>query len=233
MLRSATPMEAGIDYFIDASPAIDALVRGDLEAFFAQHSLMGPVSLLLRAPFVALVFDGSLDAVYFAGVLPCLAAVAGLVWALRRRMAALGRPAAAITAVSVVAFLNPGVFRSIHWGHPEELLGAALCAGAVLAALRDRTVAAALLLGLAVATKQWAVIAVVPTLLAASHRRVPLALGAGAVAVALMAPTVLAAPAAFVDVHKEVAVAGGPVSPPNVWFPFSEPRPEPGARCAA
>ena len=226
MLRSAAPMDPGIDYFTDASPSIDALVRGDLPAFFAQHSLMGPVSLLLRAPFVGLCFHGSLDAVYFAGVLPCVAAVVACVWALRRRMAALGRPAAAITLVSVVALVNPGVFRSIHWGHPEELLGAALCVGAVLAALRDRTVAAALLLGLAVATKQWAVIAVVPTLLAASRRRLPLLLGAGAIAAAFMAPAVLAAPSAFVDLHKEVAVAGGPVSPPNVWFPFSEPRPE-------
>ena len=224
MLRSAFPMDPGVDYFTDASPAIDSLVRGDLDAFFTQHALMGPFSLLIRAPFVWLVFDSSIEAVYYAGVLPCLAGVVVLVVVLRRRMTALGRPAAAIGLVTVVALLNTGTFRAVHWGHPEELLAGALCAGAVLAALRDRTLAAALLLGLAVATKQWAVIATVPVLLAASRRRIPIALLAGAIAAAFTLPMILFAPDAFVSVHKDAVVAVGNVSPPNVWFPFSSPR---------
>ena len=218
MLRSAFPMEAGTDYFADASAAIDALARGDLHGYFHETPLMGSFSLLLRAPFVWLVYDSSLDAVYFAGVLPCLAAVAGLAYALRRRMTALGRPAAAIALVTVVALLNNGVFRSIHWGHPEELLGGALCAGAVLAGLRDRSLLAGLLLGLAVATKQWAVIAVIPVLLATSQRRIALLLVAGAVGGARTAPSFL--------VTKEAAVAGGPVGPPNIWMAFASPRSE-------
>ena len=136
MLRSAFPMEPGLDYFQTRAPSIDALARGDVQSFLAQGALMGSFSLLLRAPFVALVFEQSLDAVYYAGVLPCFAAVVGLAFVLRRQMGALGRPAAAITLVTVVALLNPGVFRAIHWGHPEELLGGALCAGAVIAAAR-------------------------------------------------------------------------------------------------
>jgi len=225
MLRSAVPMDPGVDYFTDASPAIDALVRGDLHAFFAQHALMGPLSLLLRAPFVALVFHGSIETVYFAGVLPCLAGVVALVIVLRRRMAALGRPAAAIGLVTLVALLNTGTFRSVHWGHPEELLAGALCVGAVLAALSDRTLAAALLLGLAVATKQWAVIATVPVVLAATRHRMLIAVLAGAIAVAFTLPMVLMAPDSFVSVHEDAVLAGGAVSPPNVWFPFSSTRP--------
>jgi hypothetical protein len=232
MLRSAFPMDAGVDYFSDASAAIDALARGDLDDFFHQTPLMGSFSLLLRAPFVKLVFHSSLDAVYFAGVLPCLAAVGGLAYALRRRMTALGRPAAAITLVTVVALLNTGVFRSVHWGHPEEILGGALCAGAVLAGLRDRSLLAGLLLGLAVATKQWAVIAVIPTLLATSQRRIALLLVAGAVGGALTLPSYVVKPATFVAVHKEAALAGGPVGPPNVWMPFASKRSE-AAREAA
>ena len=224
MLRSAFPMDSGLDYFIDGGPAIDTLARGDLAGFLAEPSLMGPFSLLLRAPLVALVYDQSINTVYFIGVLPCVAALVALVHVLRRRMTALGRPALAITAVTVVGLLNTGVFRSVHWGHPEELLCAALCVGAVLAALRDRTIAAAVLLGLAIATKQWAVIAVIPALLAASRRQVTLALVAGAVAAAFMLPVILSAPGTFVDVHQEVAVAGGPVAPANVWWPFSQPR---------
>jgi hypothetical protein len=227
MLRSAVPMDPGVDYFTDASPAIDALVRGDVHAFFDQHALMGPFSLLLRAPFVALVFDGPIQTVYFAGVLPCLAGVVALVVVLRRRMVALGRPAAAVGLVTLVALLNTGTFRAVHWGHPEELLAGALCVGAVLAALRDRTLAAALLLGLAVATKQWAVIATVPVLLAATRQRVLIALLAGAIAAAFTLPMVLLAPDSFVSVHEDAVLAGGggAVSPPNVWFPFSSTRP--------
>ena len=139
-------------------------------------------------------------------------------------MTALGRPAAAIGLVTIVALLNTGVFRAIHWGHPEELLAGALCVGAVLAALRDRWLAAALLLGLAVATKQWAVIATVPVVLAASRRRIPLTLLAGAIAAAFTLPMILFAPDSFVTVHKDAVVASGGVGPANVWFPFSSPR---------
>ena len=224
MLRSAFPMEPGLDYFHDASGPIDALARGDLGDFAAQHALMGPFSLLLRAPFVALVFHGSLHVVYYAGVLPCLGALVWLVLILRRRMRALGRPAAAIAAVTAVALLNPGVFRSIHWGHPEELLAGALCVGAALAAGRDRTILAALLLGLAVATKQWALVAVVPVVLAAPRRRLALLVGSGAVAAALILPTMVAAPETFVSVQRSAAQAGGPIGPANVWWLVSSPR---------
>jgi hypothetical protein len=226
MLKSAFPMDAGVDYFSDASAAIDALARGDVAGYFQQSPLMGPFSLLLRAPFVRPVFDSSIDAVYFAGVIPCLAAVAWFAYALRRRMTALGRPAAAITLVTVVALLNTGVFRSVHWGHPEEILGGALCAGAVLAGLRDRTLLAGLLLGLAVATKQWAVIAVVPVLLAASERRVALLFVAGVVGSALIVPSIVAKPQQFVSTHTDAAFAGADVSPSNVWMAVAQRKPD-------
>ena len=121
---------------------------------------------------------------------------------LRRQMTALGRPAAAIGLVTIVALLNTGVFRSVHWGHPEEFLAGALCVGAVLAALRDRAIAAALLLGLAVATKQWAVIAIVPVLLAAAGAGSRLALvGTDRTRVHAADDPARARP--FVSVHKD------------------------------
>jgi hypothetical protein len=224
MLRSAFPMEPGLDYFQDASDTVDALARGDLEGLLAGRPLMGSFSLVLRAPFVALLYGGSLDAVYYAGVLPCVAAVVALGLALRRRMLALGRPELAATLVAAIALLNPGVFRAIHWGHPEELLGGALCALAVFAAARDRWLGAAVLLGLAVCTKQWAVIAVVPVLLAAQHRRLPLALVAGAVALAFTLPSILAAPDTFVSQQRHVAQVGTASGPANVWWLIAEPR---------
>ena len=61
---------------------------------------MGNFSLLLRAPFVALVFEQSESTDYWIGALPCLAAVLALAIVLRRRMIALGKPAAAATLVA-------------------------------------------------------------------------------------------------------------------------------------
>jgi hypothetical protein len=218
IVRGAFPMDAGVDYFSDASAAIDALARGDLRGYLDQAPLMGPVSLLLRAPFAALVYDQSLTAVYFAGALPCIAAVVAVLVVVRRRMTALGRPQAALTLVLVAGLLSTGLFRALHWGHPEELLGAALCVGAVLAAQRDRVVLAAILLGLAIATKQWAFVAGIPVLLAAPRRRWLIVLVSGALVAALTAPGVLLAPKAFVAVHEQTVAAPGATGPASVWW---------------
>jgi uncharacterized membrane protein len=58
---------------------------------------------------------------------------------------------------------------AVRLGHPEALT-AALCVLAVVLARRDHWVVAAVVLGLAIATKQWAVVAIVPALLAAPGR---------------------------------------------------------------
>jgi hypothetical protein len=223
-LRSAFPMDSGLDYFADASFAIDALVRGNLAEFAANPALMGNFSLLLRAPFVATVFEHDLAVVYFAGALPCVLAVVALGLALRHRMRALGKPAAAATLVAALAVLNPGVFRSLHWGHPEELLAGALCVGAILAGTRERSLLAGVLLGLALATKQWALIAVIPTLLAASGQRVRLLVAAGALALVLTLPSLVGGSGQFVSMQKSAVAAEAVVTAPNVWWPISTPR---------
>jgi hypothetical protein len=224
VLRSALGMADGLDYFTDAAFPIDALARGDLRAFAANPALMGDFSLFLRAPFVWLVFDQDLSVVYLAGALPCLVALVALALYLRRRMLALGRPAAAVLLVSLLAVVNPGTFRALHWGHPEELLTAALCVGAIIAATRGRGLLAGVLLGLAVATKQWAVIAIIPTLLAAPRQRLRLGLVAGALAVAIALPAMLLQPQAVVGTHTAIVQAQPVAGPANVWWPFSTPR---------
>ena len=57
-------------------------------------------------------------------------------------------------------------------GHPEEALAGALCALALLAALSGRPGWAGVALGAAVAAKPWAVLAILPALLAADGGRV-------------------------------------------------------------
>lgn len=223
-LRASSGMEPGLDYFNDAGPAIDALARGDWGGFFANQPLMGSFSLFVRTPFVLPVFHGSLDAVYFAGAIPCLLATALLGMTLARMLADRGQPVAVQGLVAGLAVVNPLTFKALHWGHPEDLLTAALCIGAVLAALRDRALLSGLLLGLAVATKQWAVLAVLPALLAAPTRRLPLLAVGATVAAALTVPMAVANMDRFSGVAEGAAgqtVGGASTTPWNVWWPIS------------
>ena len=224
-LRASIGMEAGLDYFSDASAAIDALARGDLTGFFASQPMMGGFSLLVRAPFVAAVFDGSLDTVYLAGALPCLLATVVLGLALARLVAERGQPPAVQGIVAGLAVINPITFRALHWGHPEELLGAALCVGAVLAALRERELLAGVLLGLAIATKQWALVAVLPVLLAAPRRRLPLLGIAATIAMAFFLPSAIVNSESFSRSTEAIAgqAPGGPSTTPwSIWWPLAE-----------
>jgi glycosyl transferase family 87 len=223
-LRAGATMEPGLDYFGDASDAIDALVRGDLAAFFGGQPLMGSFSLLVRAPFVAPVFSSSIETVYFAGALPCVLATVILGLALARIAAERGQSTAVQGLIAGLAVINPITFRALHWGHPEELLCAALCVGAVLAALRERELLAGVLLGLAIATKQWALIAVLPALLAAPRRRLPLLAIASTIAVAFYLPGLILNADRFSTTTEAAAgqAAGGASTTPwSLWWPLA------------
>ena len=167
----------GIDYDNDAQPAIDALREGDFAAVWSNQPLMGIFSVLVRAPFAELanLFEPSLLLEYRLGAIPCLLAAAGLASWLWDQMTLERRPAWARIAVAGLIVINPMVFFALEAGHPEEVLGASLCAGAVIAAARGHALLAGLLLGLAIATKHWAVLAAIPTVLALpAERRAPL-----------------------------------------------------------
>jgi hypothetical protein len=224
-VRAGLLMQPGLDYFSDASGAIDALVRLDWGDFVADQPLMGSFSLVLRAPFVAPVFHASLDTVFYAGAVPCLLAVVALGLALGRRLADAGQPQAVQAMVVGLAVVNPLTFRALHWGHPEELLAGALCVGAVLAALRERQVAAGLLLGLALATKQWAVLAVLPVMLATGgRRRTMLALAAG-VTGTFMLPLLVGNTDQFRSVATAAAgqdASAALTTPWSIWWPFAD-----------
>jgi len=223
-LRAGVTMEPGLDYFGDASDSIDALVRGDLAGFFAGQPLMGSFSLLLRAPFVAPVFHSSIETVYFAGALPCMLATLVLGLALARLAAERGESSAIQGLIAGLAVINPITFRALHWGHPEELLCAALCVGAVLAALRERELLAGVLLGLAIATKQWALIAILPTLLAAPRRQLTMLAIAGAITAAFYLPGLFVNADRFGTATQAAAgqAAGGASTTPwSLWWPLA------------
>jgi hypothetical protein len=181
------------DYDNEVSGAFRALIRGDVWGFLQLSPSYGG-SLVLRAPFAgaAVALGGGELAVFRAVSIPCLLAVALLAIVLVMRMADRGRSIGARALVLVLVVANPIALRALELGHPEELLCAALSIGAVLAASSRRPLLAAVLLGLAVATKAWAVLAIGPVLLALPGRRMLALAVAGSVTLLVLAPLLLA-----------------------------------------
>ncbi len=180
------------DYDTEVSAAFRSLIAGDIGAFLQQVPGYGG-SLVLRAPFaggVAALGGGEL-AVYRAVSIPCVLALAVLGVVLTRRMAQRGHSTGARALVLGLCVVNPVTVRALEIGHAEELLCAALAIGAVLAAVDTRPLLAALLLGLAIATKTWAVLAIGPVLLALPERRLLALALAGATTLLVLAPILL------------------------------------------
>src|SRR6202171_103135 len=181
------------DYDNEARPAFDALMHGHVLNFLRLAPADGG-SLIERAPFAVVpgLWGGGQLAVYRAVALPCLLAAAVLaVWRVSR-MRAEGRSTLARAVTLGVCVANPLTMRALELGHPEELLGACLCVSAVLLAGRDRPLWAGVFLGLAVANKEWALLAIGPVLLALpARRRLCCWARAGALAGALLAPLAL------------------------------------------
>ncbi|MGZ4203271.1 MAG: hypothetical protein ACXVRH_14585 [Thermoleophilaceae bacterium] len=206
------------DYLVDGGPTIRALLHGNLHF---QQPAMGPLSILLRLPFAWLARGHGQLAEYRAGVFPCVLVAGAVGVHLARRVLAAGR--SRWLAFGVVAFsvLNPANFHAVANGHPEEILGAALCVAAVVAALEKRSaLVVGVLLALALATKQWAVLAIGPTLIAASGARLRTAIVAVVVAAALTLPMALANLGAFSTANRTSADATIALTPASIWVPI-------------
>jgi hypothetical protein len=209
------------DYDNEARPAVQALLEGHVSTFLALAPAYGG-SLIERAPFAFLaeLWGGGSLAVYRLLALPCLLASAVLgVW-LVSGMRADGRPPLARGVALAVCVANPLTLRALEIGHPEELLGGVLCVFAVVLAARGRVLWAAVLLGLAIANKEWALLAAGPVWLALPRgRRVaPMAL-AGTISAILIAPFLLAGAASFDATTKALASSASPIFQPwQVWW---------------
>lgn len=207
----------------DAAPPINALLAGDLTAFFAQQPPMGAFSILLRVPFAALGADDL--GRYRMGAFVCLLAAGLLAAYLAYTMASRGRSWMAWTVIPAALLVNPLTYQALYYGHPEEVLAAALSVGAVVAAARRRAVVAAVLLGCAIATKQWAVLAVLPVLIAAPSAARPRLAALGTVVVLVFtAPMVIGDPDRFLAAQRAVGMEVNmthSVTAANVWWPFA------------
>ena len=215
------------DYEVEARPAFEALAHGQLGDFLKLAPVYGG-SLVERAPFAALpgLWGGGALAVYRAVAVPCLAASALLgVW-LVARMRAAGRPRLDRGLVLVLCVANPVTLTALEIGHPEELLGGSLCVMAVLAASAPavsirRALLVGVAIGLAIANKEWALIALGPILLALPRGRRAITLGAGAItAGAVLAPLLLGSGGGFAAGTKAVASTGSAIFQPwqVFWF---------------
>jgi len=209
------------DYDTELSAAFRALIAGDYSSFVGQLPAYGG-SAILRAPFAVAVatLGGGELAVYRAVSIPGIVALAVLALVLARLMVGLGAKRGTILIVVALCACNPIALRALVLGHPEELMGAAFVVGAILAAARDRPLLAGVLLGLAVGSKAWAVLAVGPVVLALPRRRLA-ALGlAGAVAALLLVP--LAFGGVAVQAAHGAGQTGTIFNPWQIWWPLGD-----------
>ena len=210
------------DYDWEASAAFWALRTGDLGTFFSLAPAYGG-SFVLRAPFAWLtsLWGGGELAVYRAVSLPGLLACALLAVVVVGRMRSLGRSRLDRAVVLVALAASPIALDALRFGHAEELLGGALCVAAALTA-HSRPLLAAVLVGLAVANKPWALVAV-PVVVAAvpAPRTARTALVSGAVALVVVSPLVLFG-GSFVENTAVAAGTGGIFHPWQVWWFIGE-----------
>ena len=209
------------DYDNEARPAFEALIHGHLEVFLRVAPAYGG-SLVERAPFALLpgIWGGGGLALYRSVAAPCLLAAAALGVYLVARMRREGRTTLSRAVALGVCVANPITLRALEVGHPEEILGASLCVAAVLLAAADRPLWAGLALGLAIANKEWALLAAGPVLLAlTSKRRGACALVAALCAGAILAPLALISSGSFSTGTTAAASASTAIFQPwQLWW---------------
>ena len=216
------------DYEADAGPAFELLSAGRVHDFLTANALMGPFALLVRVPFVLLadLGDATMLDRYRWGAVACLLGAAVLAVVLARMMRRSGQPRHACAIAALLLVANPLVVKALQFGHPEEVLGAALCAGAMIAAMGRKAVLAGVLFALALTTKQWALVIVGPMVLAVLVYRLPrvrFAVALVATGLAVTAPSFIADPGGYLSEQQRAGTipvsSWQPASPYSIWYP--------------
>jgi glycosyl transferase family 87 len=228
MLGAPTEDVYWSDFNNEGWPAFERLIGGDLQGFLTASPVAYAGSMLLRAPFAALAgalgFD-SMPAIYRAGALPCLLALAVLAVHLARRARQSHPQDRWWLLVLGLAGASPVAWMAVWYGHPEELLASALAVGAVLTALNGRAVLAGALLGAAIVSKQWAVLAILPCVLAAPRHQFRLLATAAGTAAAALLPVMLADPGAYAVAQQSISSSAQWFRPRQLWWPLGAPPP--------
>jgi hypothetical protein len=207
------------DYSSEAALPLAALLHGHILKFLQTAPSYGP-SLELRAPFalIASLANGSKLLIYRYSALPCLLALAALGAWIATRLRAAGRSRLTAALTLAVCFVNPLTYYAMKIGHPEEVLGAVLCVVAVVAALRGHVNWAGILLGLAIANKEWALVAIGPVLLALPAKRIHTLIAAGVTGL-LLAPIAIASSNVKAASSRITVNDGGTIFyPQQIWW---------------
>jgi Glycosyltransferase family 87 len=210
------------DFELEAEPSLHALRDGDVDGFLTLAPIYGG-SFVIRAPFALLpnLWGGGNLALFRSMAAPCMLAAAVFAVFLWWRGRRLGRSAATCWIALLLVAANPITLRALEIGHPEELFGGVLCVAAALAAGARRPLLAGVLLGLALANKQWAVIAVVPLIAILPDRRPRMLAAAASTCLLVMLPLLLGGSA--VEATKAVAQSGGAIFQPwQIWWFLGE-----------
>jgi hypothetical protein len=209
------------EWMTDAGTAVGHLTRGEISAYFACHPMLGPLATLFQTPFAWLGHDPFSG--YQWATFGCLLVTAVVAWWLGRVAAENGAGRLTTIAVPVLFLANPLAFEALRLGHPEESMTVALAIGAIVLAGKGRSWQAGVVLGLAIATKQWAALAIFPVLMAMPTRRAFSACVAGAVALVLNLPWMIANSGSFFTTQGAGAGVGGgqTASIWSVWRPLS------------
>ena len=214
----------------NAAPGLAALAHGNIAGYLSHQPVMGLTSILVRLPVAVLASALRLSSLwsYRLGVLACLIPFALLAaWLAGANNISPKRRTYGLAAL-LVLILSPILHNALDAGHPEGILAGSLSAAAVIAATRGRIRTAAVLLGLAIGSQDWALMAVPPVVLAARGRRREVLLLAGAVAAPLTVCVWLADPAGFLRaVHNESATRF--LTPLSLLWPISLPLHLPNA----
>ena len=252
MLRTAGTAPLGVNYpgsdlEVDRTgDAVQALAELDLDRFFATQPAIGPGSVIVRAPFAGLArIEGPLREVpsslsgapswqlpppvfasqlrlYRFGLFACLAALAFLAASAAYLAGARGGSPVTQLAVAGAAVGFPLWTSAIRLGHPDEFFTTAVTLLAVVAAIRRRPTLAAVLIGFALASKQWAFLALPAVLWAARPAPLRRTLGITvATYLVLVVPMAIGDPGRFWDALQHPAGAHGLVDAQSIWFPIA------------
>ena len=204
------------------------MAHGHIGALWHDQPIVGPVSIVLRAPFAALAQLGS-DSTLLQYRLGPAAACSP------RRCSRSGsrtRPTAAeptrrcVRCSPLGLLFNPLTLAGARLRPPRGAARATAGCGRDRARGRARVRPAIVVLGVAVATKQWALLALGPVLLAApAYARIRIALVALAIGALLFLP-----PSPATRALPRCAAGGRPTArerhADNVWWPFTETAPD-------
>jgi hypothetical protein len=205
------------DFDAEAWPAYKLLLAGDFHGYLQHMPGYSGFVTLVGAPATALtaLIGGGEDAIFRLTAIPGLLALAFLA-------VTLAREARKPWIVLGLTAASPLALKALQAGHPEDLLATAAAVGAVLAARSNKPTAAGLLLVLAVAAKQWAVLAILPAVLAAPRGGGRVALIAGAGTLLVLGAQTLFHPLA----RGTLLTTGDQFHPHQIWWPFGVDAPK-------